>query len=297
MAVNKVVYGNDTLIDLTSDTVTSATMLNGTTAHDASGASITGSYVPPATPTSLTPSNSSPATITSGETYTATANGKAVASITNIIPLNSSPVRLAGFTPYVINSGSSTEVQGYAIESYSAYTPSTTNRSNSRLNIGSIYKIGVRYGYLYGAIPTGRNLFSYTTQPNRDSTSWYTVGFSSASTTVIDGSATVMLDERFAHFADGGEIVVDRDISTAYLAGYAWYGRTSSGTAVYSGVRVLKNGTVITGASASGSSSTTSPSFKQIETSFAVGDVIKIQTKVSSTSSANHKITVNICTP
>lgn len=42
--VNKVVLaGGSTLIDLTSDTVTSASMLSGTTAHDASGAVITGS--------------------------------------------------------------------------------------------------------------------------------------------------------------------------------------------------------------------------------------------------------------
>ena len=40
--VNKVVYGNATLIDLTSDTVTSSAMLEGYTAHDKSGATITG---------------------------------------------------------------------------------------------------------------------------------------------------------------------------------------------------------------------------------------------------------------
>lgn len=40
--VNKVIYGNDVLIDLTADTVTAETMLNGATAHDASGAVITG---------------------------------------------------------------------------------------------------------------------------------------------------------------------------------------------------------------------------------------------------------------
>ncbi len=45
--VNKVVYDGDTLIDLTEDTVTAATLMSGYTAHDRSGASITGtgSYV------------------------------------------------------------------------------------------------------------------------------------------------------------------------------------------------------------------------------------------------------------
>ena len=40
--VNKVVFGNDTLIDLSSDTVAANKMLSGITAHSKSGASITG---------------------------------------------------------------------------------------------------------------------------------------------------------------------------------------------------------------------------------------------------------------
>lgn len=42
MAINKVVYGNNTLIDLTSDTVTADKLMQGYTAHDASGTIITG---------------------------------------------------------------------------------------------------------------------------------------------------------------------------------------------------------------------------------------------------------------
>lgn len=40
--VNKVVYGDQTLIDLTSDTVSTNKLLNGYTAHGADGAPITG---------------------------------------------------------------------------------------------------------------------------------------------------------------------------------------------------------------------------------------------------------------
>lgn len=40
--INKVIFGNQTLIDLTADTVTAADMLEGKTAHDRSGAIITG---------------------------------------------------------------------------------------------------------------------------------------------------------------------------------------------------------------------------------------------------------------
>lgn len=43
MAINKIIYGSETLIDLTGDTVTAADLLSGKTAHDKSGATITGS--------------------------------------------------------------------------------------------------------------------------------------------------------------------------------------------------------------------------------------------------------------
>ena len=37
MGVSKVIYGNNTLIDLSGDTVTSETLMSGITAHDADG--------------------------------------------------------------------------------------------------------------------------------------------------------------------------------------------------------------------------------------------------------------------
>lgn len=46
MAINKVSYGNNILIDLTSDTITADKVLQGYTGHDASGASFVGSYIP-----------------------------------------------------------------------------------------------------------------------------------------------------------------------------------------------------------------------------------------------------------
>lgn len=42
MAINKVIYGGNTLIDLTSDTITKDKLQSGYTAHDASGVIITG---------------------------------------------------------------------------------------------------------------------------------------------------------------------------------------------------------------------------------------------------------------
>ena len=40
MAINKVVYGGNVLIDLTADTITADKILDGYTAHDKSGAVI-----------------------------------------------------------------------------------------------------------------------------------------------------------------------------------------------------------------------------------------------------------------
>lgn len=45
MGVSKVEYGGNTLVDLTSDTVTSDTMLSGYTAHDKAGNVVTGTVV------------------------------------------------------------------------------------------------------------------------------------------------------------------------------------------------------------------------------------------------------------
>lgn len=46
MAINKVEYGQKTLIDLTSDTVTKETLIKGETAHTASGEKIYGEFDP-----------------------------------------------------------------------------------------------------------------------------------------------------------------------------------------------------------------------------------------------------------
>lgn len=59
MAKNKIIYGDEVLIDLTGDTVTPETLANGVTAHDMSGEQITG--------TSTKDSDTTDATAAAGE--------------------------------------------------------------------------------------------------------------------------------------------------------------------------------------------------------------------------------------
>lgn len=46
MAVNKVILGNETKLDLSGDTATEADVMTGKTFHRADGAIVTGTYTP-----------------------------------------------------------------------------------------------------------------------------------------------------------------------------------------------------------------------------------------------------------
>lgn len=76
MAYNKVIYGGSTLIDLTEDTITANDLLNGVTAHDKSGTSITGN-IASKTSSNLTVSG---ATVTAEAGYYSSQVSKSVAT-------------------------------------------------------------------------------------------------------------------------------------------------------------------------------------------------------------------------
>ena len=76
MAYNKVIYGGSTLIDLTEDTITASDLLDGVTAHDKSGASITGN-IASKTSSNLTVSG---ATVTAPSGYYPSQVSKSVAT-------------------------------------------------------------------------------------------------------------------------------------------------------------------------------------------------------------------------
>lgn len=68
MAINKVIYGNDTLVDLTGDTVDSGTLLQGVIAHNAAGVQITGTATIPL-PAVNTPEDLGTAAVGSSSRY------------------------------------------------------------------------------------------------------------------------------------------------------------------------------------------------------------------------------------
>ena len=80
MAINKVIYGNSTLLDLSGDTVTAAHLETGYTAHDANGEAVIGTLNPGGRDTS--DATAVPSQILSGQTaYIAT--GKTTGTMTN----------------------------------------------------------------------------------------------------------------------------------------------------------------------------------------------------------------------
>ena len=80
MAINKVIFGNTTLIDLTADTITQADLASGVTAHDASGAAITG--------TSTKDSDTTDATATVGEILSGSTAYARGSKLTGTMPNN-----------------------------------------------------------------------------------------------------------------------------------------------------------------------------------------------------------------
>lgn len=137
MAVNKVVVGGETKIDLSADTVTPAKLLAGIKAHDSSGARITGSIATYAGSTSVTPGTSAQTLQTAGKylnadiiVAAAQASGKQVVT-GSVAPtrndLYNYPVEVTGlgFTPsiviFYINSASdiSTDSKNYVVASIS----------------------------------------------------------------------------------------------------------------------------------------------------------------------------------
>ena len=130
MAINKVVYGNTTLIDLTGDTVASEKMLQGTTAHASNGDAVTGTIITK-TSSALSASGSI-VTVPSG--YYASQATKAVASVVQATPtitvsaaglITATTTQSAGY----VAAGSKSATKQLTAKAAATYTPNTKNQT------------------------------------------------------------------------------------------------------------------------------------------------------------------------
>lgn len=99
MGRNKIIYFGETLIDLTSDTVTPETLLKGQTAHDKAGNIIVGTYDPKPYTADF---NATTDWTSSGTTYTVTVaastHGRGTTPSVDVYELNNSAyVKYYGF--------------------------------------------------------------------------------------------------------------------------------------------------------------------------------------------------------
>lgn len=119
-----------TLSDTSADTVTAATMLSGTTAHDKSGAKVTGTI---ATKTSSNMTVSG-ATVTAPAGYYASAQSKSVATATQVTPsisvssgglITASATQTAGY----VSAGTKTGTKQLTTKAATTITPSTSSQT------------------------------------------------------------------------------------------------------------------------------------------------------------------------
>ena len=153
--INKIIFGAETLVDLTADTITPGDVLLDVTFHDATGEQKVGTYEPPSV-TDITPSDSSPVALEANKRYKALAAGYAIESNpSTVTPSDSSPVALTSGAIVKMGGG------GYAIESNPASVTPTA--------AGAAFNAGINNmstgGYAYSQRPTETETVLWT-NPN-----------------------------------------------------------------------------------------------------------------------------------
>lgn len=126
------IYGGNTLIDLTADTVTADKLAEGYTAHDKAGNVITGT-IPTKTSSDLT---SSGATVTVPSGYYASSASKSVSTVTQATPsisVNSSGLITASATQSegYVSSGTKSATKQLTTKSAATITPGTADQTIS----------------------------------------------------------------------------------------------------------------------------------------------------------------------
>lgn len=165
MAVNKVIFGGETVIDLTNDTVVASKMLSGTTAHDKAGNAVTGT-IATKTSSNLTASG---ATVTVPAGYYASQATKSVATATQATPtisvsssglITASATQSAGY----VASGTKSATKQLTVQAAKTVTPTTSNQTavaSGRYTTGAITVKGDA-NLVAGNIKSGVTIFGVT---------------------------------------------------------------------------------------------------------------------------------------
>lgn len=148
--VNKVEFGNTTVMDISDTTAVESDVASGKYFYKANGEKVSGSA---SAPTSITPSDNNPVALTADTPVNPTTNGYAIETITGLAPSNSTPASITNGTIYKATGG------GYAISNYANVSPSSSGQS---LSSGTIYKMNSA-GYVYSTEQNGKEFnFSST---------------------------------------------------------------------------------------------------------------------------------------
>ncbi len=258
MAVNKVVYDDKTLIDLTGDTVTAAKMLSGTTAHDKSGAVVTGT-IPTKTSNDLTAEGpnvfvpagyyasaaskavaagkaTTPATtITSNPTISVDSAGKITASVSgtkSVTPTVSAGYVSSGTAGTITVSGSATKQ--LATQAAKTVTPSTSEQTAIAAGTYATGDVKV------AAIPS-----SYVKPATTVDAKTYTPSRNTA--TIIAAGTLCLGAQTIAGDADLVAANIKKGVSIFGVTGTYTSDATAAAANIHSGKTAYVNGVKVTG--------------------------------------------------
>ena len=243
MAVNKVIYDDTTLIDLTGDTVTAAKMLSGTTAHDKSGAVITGTiatktssnlsasgatvsvpagyYASAASKSVATGKATTPATtITQNPSISINSAGKITASVSgtqSVTPTVSAGYVSSGTAGTITVSGSATkQLATWAAQTITPSTSSQTAVPAGYYTTGNITVAAIPDNYVNPAASAENVVYTPTTQNQTIAAGTY---FKNAGTVVGDADLRATnIKKGVAIFGVTGTYTSDATATAAHIA-------------------------------------------------------------------------------